>query len=128
MLDDQSIGALCSEFGHRVRTARQRKPLKPKELAALVGLSRSSIANLEAGRQRVPIHIIWKLSAALGLPVDQLVPDVQFLKKTSRRLVSGMLGQEPRLRTMSADSRAKVRDFLETTLSENPKLSGSEEE
>jgi transcriptional regulator with XRE-family HTH domain len=44
------------------------------DLGQALGLTRASIANLEAGRQRVPVHTLVAASVALALPVEQLIP------------------------------------------------------
>lgn len=63
------------ELGRRVAGARQRADLTQERLAARVGLSRTSIVNLEAGRQRVPIHQLYRIAHALGRqPADLLPP------------------------------------------------------
>ena len=64
--------------GMRIQTLR-RDHLTQEELADLVGLSRASIANLEAGRQRVPLHHLFGIAEALGTSVADLLPDRQDL-------------------------------------------------
>jgi len=43
-------------------------------LATLVGLSRTSITNIEKGRQRVSLHQLYRISDALGISPDMLLP------------------------------------------------------
>ncbi len=63
------------EIGRRVGAAREASDLTQERLAAKVGLSRTSIVNLEAGRQRVPIHQLYRIADALGChPADLLPP------------------------------------------------------
>ena len=44
------------------------------ELASIVGLSRSSIANIERGQQHAPVHVLLWLAEALGVDVGTLLP------------------------------------------------------
>jgi DNA-binding XRE family transcriptional regulator len=71
------------EVGRRVRGAREnRKPsLTQKELGDLVGLSRTSITNLEHGRQKCLLHTFAEIAAALHVEPASLMPlsDVQKL-------------------------------------------------
>lgn len=45
-----------------------------QELATAIGLTRTSIANLEAGRQRIPLHILYAIAEALGVAPTVLMP------------------------------------------------------
>ncbi len=118
MLSDRAVQHLCIVFGTRTRAARKAAGLTPKELGGLVGLSRSSIANLEAGRQRVPIHIVWNLAAALGVAVADLVPELQSDAPVPQPEVNRVLVQEPRLEDVSPASKRRVREFIKRKLAE----------
>lgn len=52
-----------------MRAARQGCGFDQDDLGNLLGLSRSSIANIEAGRQRVSADIAARLIAELGMKV-----------------------------------------------------------
>lgn len=61
------------EFGRRLRAARRKAKLTQEELAARVGMSRPSLANVERGNQRVALHQFAELAAAVGAaPIDLL--------------------------------------------------------
>lgn len=127
MLNAATIERLCTEFGARVREARTNAGLTPKALASLVGLSRSSIANLEAGRQRVPVHVIWNLADALGVAVSDLLPEPSPSTAVPKPRVTRFLRQEPRLAAVSASSKQLVREFVEAKLAESADISSSQE-
>ncbi len=118
MLSEPTIRRLCADLGARVKAARRQAELSPKELAALVGLSRSSIANLESGRQRVPIHIIWNLADALGVSVVDLMPEPERRASVPKPALNRVLKQEPRLAEVSPAGKRRVKEFVETKLSE----------
>ncbi len=61
-------------FGARVRARRDDLELTQLELSKRIGLTRGSVANIEAGRQSVLLHQFLDIAAALDLPPDQLVP------------------------------------------------------
>lgn len=53
---------------------RRQLKLKQSELAARVGMSRASIANIECGRQNVLLHHAYDIAAVLGVQVGDLLP------------------------------------------------------
>lgn len=61
-------------LGQLVRRHRERRSLKQETLGERVGLSRASIANIETGRQRIPLHHLFSLAAALGVEARELLP------------------------------------------------------
>jgi transcriptional regulator with XRE-family HTH domain len=63
------------DVGIRLQIARKRKNLTQQELAAAVGVPRATYANLESGRQRATLDVIWKVAAVLRLSLDTLVPE-----------------------------------------------------
>lgn len=67
-------GAFYRHVGGQVRVLRESAGLKQDELAARVGLSRASVANVEAGKQAVPLHLFAAISEALGADMAQLLP------------------------------------------------------
>jgi len=58
------IEPVYQKFGCRVLAHRARCGMTQQCLADAVGLSRGSIANIELGRQRVPIHWVYIFAAA----------------------------------------------------------------
>lgn len=65
---------LYLEVGVRVRRRREGLRMTQDELASTVGLSRSSIANIERGQQHAPVHVLLWLAEALGADVGTLLP------------------------------------------------------
>jgi transcriptional regulator with XRE-family HTH domain len=66
--------ALYRVFGRRLRELRELKHVPQQELATLSGLNRSSIANIESGKQRVLLHQVLQFAEALHVTVGELVP------------------------------------------------------
>lgn len=62
------------EFGRRLRERRTSSGLSQAGLAQRVGLSRTSITNIEKGRQQVSLHLFLLLSAALGAEPFEMAP------------------------------------------------------
>lgn len=61
-------------LGERIAQFRRGQRLTQERLAATAGISRSSLANIEKGRQLVGVHLLVKFAQTLGLPVGDLIP------------------------------------------------------
>ncbi len=70
-MNEQSIYV---EIGRRVLEERKALGFTQTDLAQEVGILRTSIANIEAGRQRLPIYMLFRIALALGVSVDDLLP------------------------------------------------------
>jgi transcriptional regulator with XRE-family HTH domain len=65
---------LYAEIGTRVRRVRVGQKITQDVLAERVGLTRTSITNVEAGRQKVQVHTLVEIAEALGVGVGELLP------------------------------------------------------
>jgi transcriptional regulator with XRE-family HTH domain len=63
------------ELGRRIQRARLKLGLTQEGLASLVGLSRTSMVNIERGRQKVLAHTLVKLSRSLKVEIKELARD-----------------------------------------------------
>ena len=66
--------AFYTEVGRRIRDARKKIGLTQEALASLASLTRTSITNIEKGRQRLLLHTLADLAWALHVDPAQLVP------------------------------------------------------
>lgn len=71
---------LYVEFGRRLKAARRRAGATQEDLAGRVGLTRTSITNMERGRQHLPLHTLVRLADALGTTPEALVQGMTFAK------------------------------------------------
>ncbi len=69
--------------GRRIAEARQPR-MTQDDLARAVSLSRTSIINIEKGRQQVLVHTLVSISRALGVLPDKLLPPVDDLDASLR--------------------------------------------
>jgi DNA-binding XRE family transcriptional regulator len=60
------------ERGHRVAQARRRAGLTQPQLAEKVGVSRPTIARIEAGGTSPSVALALKIARELGEPVEML--------------------------------------------------------
>lgn len=107
--DDAQVDRFYVSVGDRIRDARSRARLTQAELAASLGLARSSIANIEGGRQRLPLHMFVFIAEKLGIDVSELLPD--FAESHS---VPDLSNVDKRLH----DADESSRDFVESALAQ----------
>ena len=65
--------AVYPAFGRRLRELREKKRVPQQELATFSGLTRSSIANIESGKQRVLLHQVLQFAVILDVAVGDLL-------------------------------------------------------
>ena len=69
-----NVDEFYRKVGARVKIARKGK-MTQHELGSAVGLSRTSVTNLEKGRQRIPLHILVHIAKLLEVSVDSLIAE-----------------------------------------------------
>ena len=62
------------------------KPLTQEELAHRVHLKRTSITNIEKGRQKLLVHTLFDIADALDIPPTALIPALRTDGGSSREL------------------------------------------
>ena len=74
----KSMALMQSRFyavlGQRIHAARKSARVSQESLAISIGMSRSSVANIETGRQPVYIHALVRIAEQLGKSLSDLVP------------------------------------------------------
>ena len=67
--------AVYANFGALLRGCRSRSGLTQAELAEKVKISRTSVTNIECGRQQVVLHQLLDFADALGVEPSELIPE-----------------------------------------------------
>lgn len=62
-------------LGERIRDLRTQRRLSQDALAKLVELNRTSVTNIERGRQKLLLHTLVDFARALGVEPAKLIPD-----------------------------------------------------
>jgi transcriptional regulator with XRE-family HTH domain len=62
------------EVGRKIRQTRENQHLSQDSLAQRLGISRTSMVNIEAGRQRTPLHVLWQIAELLETKLTLLIP------------------------------------------------------
>lgn len=66
---------LYAQIGRRIRQTRKRiAGLTQEKLAKRVHLTRTSVTNIEKGRQKLLAHTLIEIARELNVSVDQLIP------------------------------------------------------
>jgi len=73
----QLCNRLQKVFGHRLQEERARQGLLQKNLAHAMGLTRTSVSNIERGSQRLYLDQVYQAARALRIDVPALLPNVQ---------------------------------------------------
>lgn len=68
------INLVYREFGFLLAAERKRKHLTQAQFAARVGLSRTSVTNIECGRQSVQLHQLYLFAGVLHIAAQTLLP------------------------------------------------------
>jgi DNA-binding XRE family transcriptional regulator len=74
MLDEPR---LKKYLGNRIKGLRVSNGYKQVDLATLVGLERTSITNIESGKQMVSVPLIYKLCHIFQVDVSDLMPKIE---------------------------------------------------
>lgn len=62
-----------AQLGKRIQQARIHAGLKQEQLALSLNLSRTSVTNIERGRQHLQVHHLVRVADILGVSVDTLL-------------------------------------------------------
>jgi transcriptional regulator with XRE-family HTH domain len=63
-----------ADLGQRIREERIRHGLTQKKLAEKVDLTRTSVTNIELGRQKLLVHTLIEIAAVLDVAPSILLP------------------------------------------------------
>lgn len=75
-IDEQRLYAT---IGDKIKQARVVRGLSQGDLASAAGLERTSVTNIEGGRQRPPLHILFRLCATLHIEPTDIFPRLEDL-------------------------------------------------
>ncbi|MEO3780888.1 helix-turn-helix transcriptional regulator [Micromonospora sp. B11E3] len=107
-MEEAEIKDIYDELGQRVRNARTRAGVTQGQLAQRIGLTRSSVANLEAGRQKIMLHVLLGIAEALDVGPEDLLPN----RRQDKTIDLARLNAEAR--NLQADDRDFVLSAVRT--------------
>jgi transcriptional regulator with XRE-family HTH domain len=74
LLDTPSV---YRSVGQKIRVAREAAGQTQDALARQIGVKRTSITNIEGGRQPLQVHTLLAIAEALRIPAEQLLPPLE---------------------------------------------------
>lgn len=77
--------SIRNEIAKRVRRIRQKKGMPQTLVAEIANLSRTSITNLEAGRQSMTLDNLYQIADSLQCSIYDLLPPSEFSTETNQR-------------------------------------------
>ncbi|MFJ8815509.1 helix-turn-helix domain-containing protein [Amycolatopsis thermoflava] len=87
MESQPTIGAVIEQIAPRLRRARERKNVSLTALSRATGISTSTLSRLESGQRKPSLELLLPVTAALGVPLDEIV--------AAPRIVDPRVPQEP---------------------------------
>lgn len=75
--------AFYQQLGENIRKCRNHRGLSQERLANLVGLTRTSLTNIEKGRQHPPLHTLCEIIVQLKVDFVDLIPRPIAIKEPS---------------------------------------------
>lgn len=84
-------GALYRLIGERLKEERISQKITQAVLAEKVGVLRTSIANIEAGKQKPPLYLLYEICFALNVGIDSVLPQAdEVMARSSKSFIVGM--------------------------------------
>jgi transcriptional regulator with XRE-family HTH domain len=78
--------SLYRSIGEQIKAKRLAGSLKQEDLAGKVGLTRSSIAQIEAGKQAPSIFLLYQLCDVLNADLFKILPRDEFDPLSAERI------------------------------------------
>lgn len=75
----REVQRLYQEIGASIASARRKRGFSQEKLASALQLARTSLANIERGRQHIQLHTLYAVSECLDLAVVDVLPERSFL-------------------------------------------------
>jgi transcriptional regulator with XRE-family HTH domain len=73
MTDQPAVDGVLEQIAPRLRRARDEKGVSLAELARSTGISTSTLSRLESGQRKPSLELLLPITAALGIPFDDIV-------------------------------------------------------
>ena len=109
MLDKEQQTIFYETIGEKIREARKLRNLNQDILADKLGISRVSLGNIEAGKQRVPLHVLLDICESLNVTMNDIVPQPV---QTGDLIDPAILNKIKRETDDSSESSEKVLNYV----------------
>jgi transcriptional regulator with XRE-family HTH domain len=104
---------LYTFIGQQVKSHRQALKITQDQLAERIGVTRTSVTNIEAGSQKLPLHLLYRICEVLNLnDVASLIPSVSDTVKSVEPEVVEFDGKSAQMPPKTASFvRGILKDF-----------------
>lgn len=107
MLDNHQLYRLIGERVKRIRET-QTPRMSQEELAGILGLTRTSVTNIERGNQKPTLDTLYRLCEHFRLEIRELIPTAAEVTRTeARSVVVGGKSHEVGTKTARAVDRLR---------------------
>jgi DNA-binding XRE family transcriptional regulator len=65
---------LYIDLGIKIKKAREKAGFKQGVFSQMINLSRASVVNIEKGRQRPPLHLVFEIAKITGCDIFDILP------------------------------------------------------
>jgi len=101
MLDASRLNRLLGDRMRQLREAQKPK-MSQTQLAQILGLKRTSITNIELGKQKPTLDALYMLCEHFGMPIGDFLPEVvDVTQASSHSVIVGRKTVEVGLKTAS---------------------------
>lgn len=97
-------------IGDKIKSTRYKLGMSQEQLAKEVGVTRTSITNIERGFQKLPIHLLYKICEALHTELEMVLPTVNEAMTEQKTEIVEIDGKK---KSMLPKTASFVRDMLE---------------
>ncbi|MER5387702.1 XRE family transcriptional regulator [Saccharopolyspora sp. NPDC002686] len=87
MEDQPTVDGVIEQIAPRLRRTRDKKAVSLADLARSTGISTSTLSRLESGQRKPSLELLLPITAALGIPLDEIV--------AAPRIVDPRVPQQP---------------------------------
>ncbi|MFI7275385.1 helix-turn-helix domain-containing protein [Streptomyces sp. NPDC049879] len=93
-MDEQpSVDAVIEQIAPRLRRARGKKGISLADLARATGISTSTLSRLESAQRKPSLELLLPITAALGVPLDEIVAAPRILDPRVPQRATGRDGR-----------------------------------
>ncbi len=93
-------------LGENIKGHRIQRQLTQEQLANEIDLTRTSVVNIEQGRQHPPLHLLLDIAKVLKVTIEALIP-------TESAIMTGTVLDADTLKNVSEKDIVKLTSFLE---------------
>lgn len=116
-MTDSNKKKFYQEVGYIISDLRKSKEMSQQTLAEMVGLSRTSIVNIEKGRQYPPLHVLWGITNILQVELSMLIPDLEYERNDINPALKILVNKKRKKDNLNDESIKNLNSFLKKSFS-----------